>query len=121
MTGLKTDIVGNFVTDNNPSISLALANGMAASNSSASNTSAQSTNPITNFPQFDIYNPVQMNLNQTGGTSTSLDIGLGEQNVTAFVSPGLRNDFTLVNAYEWENGRGYRCDFWRSVGALVPE
>lgn len=46
---------------------------------------------------------------------------LGEQNVTAFTEPGLRNDFTLVNAYEWEAGRGYRCDFWRSVGALVPE
>jgi hypothetical protein len=42
-------------------------------------------------------------------------------NLTEAVGPGLRNNFTLVNAYTWEGGRGYRCDFWRSMAALVPE
>lgn len=42
-------------------------------------------------------------------------------NATEYEGSGLRNNFTLVNAYTWEAGRGYRCDFWRSVAALVPE
>ena len=42
-------------------------------------------------------------------------------NVTVMVGPTLRNDISLVNAYTWEGGRGYRCDFWRSVGPIVPE
>ena len=110
----RADIVGNFVTANNPSISLELANGASANSNTTSN-------PSTDWPQFDVYNPVQINLNQTGGTPTEIDPGLGEQNITVFTGPGLTNDFTLVNAYEWEAGRGYRCDFWRSVGAIVPE
>lgn len=31
------------------------------------------------------------------------------------------NDFSLVNAYTWEGGRGVRCDFWRSMAGIVPE
>ena len=85
------------------------------------NTTTASSNPITNWPQFDNYSPIQLDLNQTGGTAISYDTGLGEQNSTVFTDPGLMNDFTAVNAYEWEAGRGYRCDFWRSVGAIVPE
>jgi len=27
----------------------------------------------------------------------------------------------LVDALEWEGGRGARCDFWRSMGEKVPE
>lgn len=132
------DIIGNFATQNNPSISLALANG-------ANTTSAQENSPLTDFPQFDIYSksppphpphphhplhtsdtpfypdPIQINLNQTGGTETSYNTTLGQQNSTIYVSPGLQNDFSAANAYEWEAGRGFRCDFWRSVGSVVPE
>ena len=37
------------------------------------------------------------------------------------LTPGLSNDIGLVNAYTWEGGRGYKCDFSRSVGSIVPE
>lgn len=74
-----------------------------------------------NWPQYDIYAPYQLDLNQTGGTIISYDTGIGEGNSSIYVEPGLMNKFTLVNAYTWEGGRGYRCDFWRSVGAVVPE
>ncbi|KAK3716386.1 hypothetical protein LTR37_006536 [Vermiconidia calcicola] len=107
-------IVGNFVTQNDPSISSAIANGASASNNSVS------ANAASTWPPFDIYAPYQINLNQTGGTEISTDTGIGEGNSTIYVSPGLQNDFTLANAYTWEGGRGYRCDFWRSVGAIVP-
>lgn len=56
-----------------------------------------------------------------GGTLISYDTGIGDRNSSIYVEPGLKNNFTLVNAYTWEGGRGYRCDFWRSVGAVVPE
>ena len=107
-------IVGNFVTTNNPSISTALAKG------SSSNTSASATDLITDWPPFAIYAPYQINLNQTGGTEISYPT-IGGRNSTVYVEPGLQNDFSLVDAYTWEGGRGYRCDFWKSIGVKVPE
>ncbi|KAK5168275.1 uncharacterized protein LTR77_006844 [Saxophila tyrrhenica] len=109
-------IVGNFVTVNDPSISPAIANGASSGSMNAST----SGNAATNWPQFDIYNPVQLNLNQTGGREISQET-IGDRNSTIYVSPGLMNDFSLVNAYTWEGGRGMRCDFWKSVGGIVPE
>lgn len=41
-------------------------------------------------------------------------------NTTYLTGPTLRNDFTLVDAYSWEDGRGMRCDFWRSVASIIP-
>lgn len=61
-----------------------------------------------------------MNLNQTGGVPFSTMVIEGV-NATETMDPGLTNDISLVNAYTWEAGRGYRCDFWRSVAAIVPE
>ena len=58
-------------------------------------------------------------MNQTGGSTVSVPYdGL---NITEQTGVGAVNDFTLVNAYTWEGGRGVRCDFWRSVGGIVPE
>jgi len=48
----------------------------------------------------------------------STDVKIDE---AEYRDPGLTNNFTLVNAYAWERGRGYRCDFRRSVAGIVPE
>lgn len=105
-----TGIWGNFITQNDPSISAAIANG-ASSNSSASN-------PITSWPPFTLYAPYQINLNETGGVPfVTPEYGV---NVTQNQGPGLRNNITLTNAWTWEGGRGVRCDFWRSMAALDP-
>jgi hypothetical protein len=106
------NIVGNFVTTNNPSISASLAAGASASSTNASN-------PITDWPQFDVYNPVQISLNQTGGTASSENF-IGETNSTIYVGNSLQNDFSLHNAWTWEAGRGYRCDMWKSLGIVTP-
>lgn len=106
------EIWGNFITKDNPSITTAIANG-------ASSNRSQQTNAASTWPPFNIYAPYQINLNETGGMPFSVPNGAG--NVTEFMGPGLRNDFTLVDAYSWEGGRGYRCDFWRSMGVSVPE
>ncbi|KAI1619145.1 carboxylesterase type B [Exophiala viscosa] len=105
-------IWGNFITTNNPSIPGSVANGASASNSTSSNAAA-------NWPPFTIYAPYQIDLNQTGGTPF-LEI-TSSYNITEYGKPGLQNNISLVNAWTWEAGRGYRCDFWRSVAAIVPE
>ncbi|RFU29022.1 hypothetical protein B7463_g7304, partial [Scytalidium lignicola] len=105
-------IWGNFVIQSNPSIPSSIANG-ARSNSTAEN-------PASSWPTFDIYNPQLINLNETGGVPFSVVSAAGN-NVTEMMDPGLINNFTIANAYTWEGGRGYRCDFWKSVGAKVPE
>jgi len=109
-------IWGNFITTDNPSIPSAIANGV----SSASNSSLTAPNPASAWPPFTIYAPFQIDLNETGGTPVNVPLEPG-LNVTEFGSPGLMNNFSLVNAYTWEGGRGYRCDFWRSMGLIVPE
>ena len=106
-------IWGNFIISDNPSISSSVANG-ASSNSTLSN-------PASEWPPFKIYSPYQINLNVTGGTPFAFNLSYLQRNLTEYREPGIVNNFTLVNAYDWEAGRGYRCDFWRSIGSLVPE
>ena len=106
-------IWGNFVTQNYPSISPSIANGV---NSTGNGLAA------TNFPAWNLRNPLQLNLNQTGGQPySSTTFSPTAPNTTEFEEPGLVNDFSIVDARSWEGGRGVRCDFWRSVGGIVPE
>lgn len=103
---------GNFIVNNNPSISNAIANGAASTTPSA-------VNPASSFPAWTDSNPQQLNLNQTGGTPTATNsFGF---NVIEYEEPGLQNAITVVNAYTWEGGRGRRCDFWRSMSPWVPQ
>ena len=108
-------IWGNFITQNNPSISASIANGLSTPTNTLGNAATQ-------FPAWSLAQPLQLNLNQTGGTAFSTtSFSATAPNITEFEEPGLVNDFEIVNAYTWEGGRGVRCDFWRSVGAIVPE
>lgn len=102
---------GNFITHNNPSISSELANGDGS----------KKYNPASNWPHFSRSNPKMLNLNETGGVEWETLVVAGTPNVTEYEEPGLRNDITLQNAWTWEGGRGDRCDFWRKMGAKVPE
>ncbi|KAL2401470.1 Chlorogenic acid esterase [Exophiala dermatitidis] len=106
-------IWGNFITGDNPSIPSSVANG-PSSNSTV-------TNPASDWPPYRIYSPYQMDLNITGGTPFAFNLSYIAANLTEYGEPGLVNNITLVNAYTWEAGRGYRCDLWRSLGAIVPE
>lgn len=60
-----------------------------------------------------------ISLNQTGGVPYEVATQFGV-NVTQFKDPGLRNEFKMVDAYEWEGGRGERCEFWRGIAGKVP-
>lgn len=73
------------------------------------------------------------NFNQSGGTPYQFlaietvtqggltVVGEEEKWVTNFGEPGLRNEIRIVDAWDWEGGRGARCEFWRSIAANVPE
>ncbi|KAF6240138.1 hypothetical protein HO173_001748 [Letharia columbiana] len=106
-------IWGNFITQNNPSISSAIANGVNGTGNGLA---------ATDFPAWNLRNPLQLNLNETGGQAySSMSFDAQAPNITEFEEPGLVNDFSVVDAYSWEGGRGVRCNFWRSVGLIVPE
>ena len=106
-------IWGNFIVNNDPSISAAIANGAK---------STLESNPATEWPMYSSATPYQLNLNETGGTPfVTQPLGPTGGNATEFEEPGLKNAFEIVNAYTWEGGRGERCKFWRSVGRVVPE
>lgn len=107
-------IWGNFITQNDPSIPASIANGV---NGTGTNGLA-----ATQFPPWNLRNPLQLNLNETGGRAySSMSFNAEAPNITQFEEPGLMNDFSAVDAYSWEGGRGVRCDFWRSVASIVPE
>lgn len=104
-------IWGNFIINNDPSV--------ASSNASSNGTASSSASVLANWPPFSVYNPYQVDLNQTGGST--MEYNFQGSNVTEQTGQGTTNDFQLVNAYTWEGGRGMRCDFWRAMGELVPE
>ena len=107
---------GNFVRHDNPSISASIAAGAASSQDAGDG-------QITDWPVYTNANPIQINLNQTGGTEVIIPDFIDAKNISVpeFVGPGLTNKFDAVNAFTWEGGRGIRCDFWRSMGVIVPE
>lgn len=78
---------------------------------------------LSSWPSYTVDEPWQAILNQTGGTlATSVDLADAyAYNITKYIEPGLAPFFTLANAYNWEDGRGARCEFWKLIGAIVPE
>lgn len=61
-----------------------------------------------------------INLNEKGGVLTNTTSFVGTP-ILEYFEPGLQNHITLVNAATFDNNRGARCDWWRSVSANVPE
>ncbi|KUJ18614.1 alpha/beta-hydrolase [Mollisia scopiformis] len=106
-------IWGNFVTKNDPSISNSIANGAASP-------SPHAPNPASHWPPYSRAAPEFINLNETGGTLANVTSPFGTI-VLEYIEPGLKNNITLLNAYTFENDRGVRCDYWRSISANVPE
>ena len=107
-----TSIWGNFITTNDPRIPDATANG----NSSAAANGASSWPMYVGGPGAKM-----LNLNETGGVEFGTRVVLTTPNVTESGEPGLTNDIRVVDAWSWEGGRGARCEFWKGLGARVPE
>ncbi|OJJ35595.1 hypothetical protein ASPWEDRAFT_110676 [Aspergillus wentii DTO 134E9] len=84
------------------------------------------------WPEYSLRESTLMNMNQTGGHPVDIflpdigsappfeDIPARDYNVTLYKGSDMQPKFNLADAYSWEGGRGKRCDFWRSMGSLVP-
>lgn len=113
-------IWGNFVKSGNPSISSDIAHG-AHSNETSGTDGASG---LANWPQFTADDRRMANLNQTGGTLgpiQTIDQYFHPTEMAAYLGPGLTNDLSIVDADQWEGGRGERCEFWKRVADSVPE
>ncbi|KAF2640931.1 alpha/beta-hydrolase [Massarina eburnea CBS 473.64] len=107
-------IWGNFIIHDDPTITVADAragNGLAVV-------------PVggegkIEWPVWNRESPRLLSLNSTGGYHTFL-------NVTDYLKyyiyrdPGVVNQIKVADAYEWEGGRGRRCDWWLENAAKVP-
>ena len=91
----------NFITTDNPSISNSVANGASSKSSLSSLASI--------WPSFSIQSPLQMNLNITCVTPFPFNLSYIHASLTEYGQPGLMNNFTLVNTYDSEAGRG--CEY----------
>jgi carboxylesterase type B len=92
-------IWGNFIKSENPQV--------------------PSDSVLKAWPKWDGGMDTKMvNLNETGGVPYETVTQFGAT-VTQFADPGLKNDFKIVDAYDWEGGRGKRCDFWKSMAEKV--
>jgi hypothetical protein len=69
---------------------------------------------------FQGEHPFLLDANITGGTPIMVN-PIGTVNVTELVQPGVSNNFRLADAFDWEAGRGQRCNFLRSMAMKIPE
>jgi hypothetical protein len=57
--------------------------------------------------------------NQTGGEEVQASIVQGAPQVGLYKGDLLRNWLNVHDAWDWEGGRGERCEFWRNVASEV--
>ncbi|KOS19093.1 hypothetical protein ESCO_001114 [Escovopsis weberi] len=72
------------------------------------------------WSEYSAERPFQMVLNTTGGVVLEETLADG-QKYPVRASEGIVNAFRVVDAVEWEGGRGERCAFWLSVSPRVPQ
>ncbi|KAH8174972.1 carboxylesterase family protein [Sarocladium implicatum] len=113
-------ILGNFITRDDPSIPVQLAVGEDDKPHGEEGQVGDGFKEIANWPLYTIARPYQFSFNQTGGEAMEIPLDDEGVNVTTYVPPGVSNSFGLFDAYIWEGGRGFRCDFWRSMASRVP-
>lgn len=107
-------IWGNFIVNDSPVISEADAKA-GADNATA----PVGEDANIEWPVWKEDSPVLLSLNTTGGNATFVPV---TENLKYYVypDPGVTNYFKLADAYEWEGGRGKRCEWWLSQAAKVP-
>lgn len=109
-------IWGNFIIHDNPAISITDA---TANYPNATVPVAWPGSETILWPEYSIDHPQQLNLNTTGGI-VDLIIVTDELSYTVRTGAGIVNNFSLVDAFTWEGGRGARCAFWSTISQSVP-
>jgi hypothetical protein len=109
-------IWGNFITRNDPTISVADA---TAGETNATVPMAHKDDKMMEWPRYSPAHPTQLDLNTTGGVVDLVTV-TSELSYDVRTGSGIVNDFRLVDAFKWEGDRGARCAFWRGIAPSVP-
>ncbi|CCU76018.1 unnamed protein product [Blumeria hordei] len=115
---------GRFITTGDPTLPISLSNNITNSNSSIERGDDISAATPTSWPKWQRGSMPMLNLNMSGGVEVRniFWVAAGVTiNVTKNVDPGLRANWSIVDAGAWEGGRGRRCNFWAEFGGVVPE
>lgn len=107
-------IWGNFIVFDDPTISVEDAKG-GASNSTVPDDGSGDVE----WPVWEEGGEMLLNLNTTGGTPTWTNV-TEDLRYQVYVDPGVANVVEVVDAYEWEGGRGARCEWWLEMAEKVP-
>jgi carboxylesterase type B len=100
----------NFITNNDPSIPVKYANGRALG---LGDTGAEK---LARWPTWQANGErLMVNYNQTGGDEYTATVVQGAPEVVLFKGQRLRNWFNVYDAWDWEGGRGERCELWRTL------
>ena len=98
----------NFILHNDPSIPIRYANGQALGMGD------NGAEKLAKWPSWQAENDRSMvNWNQTGGEQYEVQVPQVAQKVVQFKGNGLRNWLDVYDGWDWEGGRGERCEFWR--------
>ncbi|KAK5628761.1 hypothetical protein RRF57_004476 [Xylaria bambusicola] len=114
---------GNFIVKGDPTLSTAQASTAGQGNITAATTGKWlqwGGQPGRDF---------MLNLNMTGGmpVTTPRQVGGSVVNITSYVPssggsyPELEATFNLVPGWQWEGGRGQRCQLWVELGQWAFE
>jgi len=99
---------GNFITQNNPSIPLSIANGANGTGDGSA---------VTDWPVWSLggTGPQMVNLNETGGQPFQAGylarFTVGSPNATEYKGPGSRKHISVVDAYTWRAEGGFGVIF----------
>jgi len=107
-------IWGNFIVYDDPTISAEDARG-GASNS----TVPKDGNGNVEWPVWKEGSEMLLSLNATGGVPKWKNV-TDDLNYLVYTDPGVSNVVKVADAYEWEGGRGARCDWWLEQADKVP-
>lgn len=110
-------MLGNFVINDTPVVTVEEAKGGYA-NASVPPSSSAGHDANMDWPEYTVEKRWQMDLNTTGGT-TSLVTVTDDLAYSVRTGAGMVNSFRVVDGTSWEGGRGARCDFWKSVADKI--
>ncbi|PVH98712.1 alpha/beta-hydrolase [Periconia macrospinosa] len=108
-------IWGNFIIDDDPTITVADAQGGDVD----SIVPIGKDGVLINWPLWDDGNPQLLSLNTTGGVAKLLNVTEYLKYYT-YSDPGVVNVIQVADADTWEGGRGERCKWWLEHAAKVP-
>ncbi|KAF2688793.1 alpha/beta-hydrolase [Lentithecium fluviatile CBS 122367] len=104
---------GNFIVKNDPRITLVDAQGGGSNLTAPTDGAGKVDWPVWSEGEK------LLDLNATGGVPVQVN-ATEDLKYVVYVDPGVTNVIKLADAYDWEGGRGARCEWWLEQAKKVP-